>query len=282
MTVSVITGSSTGIGAATALRLARDGHSVVATMRNPDGSDLAARAATEGVELDIRPLDVADEDSVETLFKGVYNDHGRVDVLVNNAGLGTGGLVEETNLDVYARVMETNFFGVLRCTKAVLPSMREQGSGCVVAVSSQAGRIAAPNMSPYTSSKFALEAAMEGLAAEVGRLGIRVAIIEPGMILTPIWGKVELKAPPEAYAHIVGRLTSMVMREMQSGSTAEEVADCIAEAIVAEPPKLRWLVGQGAERNVRNRASWTDEEAIAIWNQPDDDGFMKDIFAGDD
>ncbi len=282
MTVSVITGSSTGIGAATALRLARDGHTVVATMRNPDASDLAKLATAEGLQLDIRPLDVTDAASVETLFKGVFNDHGRVDVLVNNAGLGMGGLVEETDVDVYAHVMETNFFGALRCTKAVLPSMREQGSGCIVAVSSQGGRIAAPNMSPYSSSKFALEAAMEGLAVEVGRVGIRVAIIEPGMILTPIWGKVEMKAPPEPYAHIVGRLTSMVMREMQSGSTAEEVADCIAEAIVADPPKLRWLVGQGAERNVRNRESWTDEETIAIWNQPDDDGFLKDIFAGDE
>ncbi|MGH2758956.1 MAG: SDR family oxidoreductase [Actinomycetota bacterium] len=281
MKVSVITGSSTGIGAATALRLTRDGHSVVATMRNPDASDLAKLGADAGVELDIRPLDVTDDSSVDTLFTGVLHDYGRVDVLVNNAGLGTGGIVEETEMDVYARVMETNFFGALRCAKAVLPSMREQVSGCIVAVSSQAGRIAAPNMTPYTSSKFALEAAMEGLAAEVERLGIRIAIIEPGMILTPIWGKVDIRPPSEPYAHIVGRLTSMVMREMQSGSTADEVADCIAAAIAAEPPKLRWLVGQGAERNVRNRASWTDEETIAIWNQPDDDAFMKAIFAGD-
>jgi len=282
MTVSVITGSSTGIGAATALRLARDGHSVVATMRNPDASDLGANASAESLEIDVRPLDVTDGGAVDALFKGVLKDYGGVDVLVNNAGVGVGGIVEETDVDVFVRTMETNFFGAIRCTKAVLPSMREKGSGCIVAVSSQGGRISAPNMAPYSASKFALEAAMEALAVEVARHGIRVVIVEPGTILTPIWGKVEVRAPDEAYAHVVGRLTSMVMSEVRQGSKAEEVADCIGEAIVAEPPKLRWLVGRGAERNVRNRARWTDEEFIDMWNQPDDDAFLKQILAGDD
>lgn len=281
MTVSVITGSSTGIGRATALRLARDGHQVVATMRTPNASDIEDSAKTEGLTLDVRPLDVTDDTSVETLFKRVIADYGRVDVLVNNAGLGVGGIFEETDLDVYVQTMDTNFFGAIRCTKAVLPSMRELGSGCVVAVSSQGGRISVPNMTPYCASKFALEAAMEGLAAEVERLGIRVVLIEPGMILTPIWGKVRPQSSSEDYAHIVGRLTQIVMHDAMHGSTPEQVADCIAEAIVAEPPRLRWLVGQGAERNVRNRASWTDEANIAVWNQPDDDAFMETMLAGE-
>jgi NAD(P)-dependent dehydrogenase (short-subunit alcohol dehydrogenase family) len=177
--------------------------------------------------------------------------------------------------------METNFFGALRCTKAVLPSMRERGSGCIVAVTSQAGRLAAPLMTPYCSSKFALEAAMEGLAVEVGRHGIRIAIIEPGAILTPIWGKVDIVAPEGPYGHLIGRLSSMVMHDVSRGSSAKEVADCIAEAMSADPPKLRWLVGQGAERNLRNRASWSDEEYVSVWNQPNDDGFMKDMLAGE-
>ena len=281
MTVTVITGSSTGIGEAAALRLARDGHTVVATMRTPSASQLGEKAKAEGLDIDIRALDVTDTDSVESLFKGVFADHARVDVLVNNAGIGLSGSVEDLDVNKYVESMETNFFGAMRCTKAVLPAMREQGSGCIVAVTSQAGRVASPLMTAYSSSKFALEAAMEGLAAEVDRHGIRVTIIEPGMILTPIWTKVDIVPPEGPYGHLIGRLSSFVMKEMAKGSTAEEVADCIAESITAEPPKLRWLVGQGAERNVRNRASWTDEEQIRIWNQPDDDEFLKEMLAGD-
>lgn len=281
MTVSVITGSSTGIGQATALRLARDGHTVVATMRTPQASTLVETAEAEKLDIDVRALDVTDDEAVKETFESVLRDCGRVDVLVNNAGIGGSGPVEDLDIERYVETMETNFFGAMRCTKAVLPSMREQGSGCIVAVTSQAGRLATPLMTTYCSSKFALEAAMEGLAAEVARLGIRVAIVEPGAILTPIWGKVDVRAPEGPYGHLIGRLSSVVMHDVAKGSSAEEVADCIADAITADPSKLRWLVGQGAERNVRNRASWTDEEFVEIWNQPDDDGFMNAILAGE-
>ncbi len=274
MTVSVITGSSTGIGRAAALRLSRDGHTVVATMRNPSASDLP-----EGI--DVRALDVTDGAAVEQVFKGILSDHGRVDVLVNNAGIGGGPSVEDAEMDQFVQTIETNYLGAIRCTKAVLPSMRERGSGCVVAVTSQGGRIAVPLMTPYCASKFALEAAMEGLAVEVGTLGIRVAIVEPGAIITPIWGKVEPRAPEGPYAHLIRRLTSFVIHDVGRGSSPDEVADCIAEAIATETPKLRWLVGQGAERNIRNRQSWTDEQFGEIWNQPDDDAFMKAILAGE-
>lgn len=281
MTVTVVTGSSTGIGAATVLRFARDGHRVVATMRTPSASNLAETAEAEKLDIDVRPLDVTDGDAVKETFESVLRDYGRVDVLVNNAGIGGSGPVEDLDLDRYADTMETNFFGALRCTKAVLPSMREQGSGSIVAVTSQAGRIAAPLMTPYCASKFALEAAMEGLAVEVARLGIRVAIIEPGAILTPIWGKVDIVPLEGPYGHLIGRLSSFVAHDVGRGSSAEEVADCIAESISTDEPRLRWLVGQGAERNIRTRSSWSDEEFVRVWNQPDDDGFMKDMLAGE-
>ena len=281
MTVSVVTGSSTGIGRSAALRLARDGHTVVATMRTPDASDVVSAAAAEGLAIDARALDVTDGEAVERVFKGILADHGRVDVLVNNAGIGGGPSIEDADIDQFVQTIETNYLGAIRCTKAVLPSMREQESGCIVAVSSQGGRFTAPLMTPYCASKFALEAAMEGLAVEVASRGIRVAIIEPGAIITPIWGKVEPRAAEGPYAHLIRRLTSMVVHDVSRGSSADEVADCIAEAITTDKPRLRWLVGQGAERNVRNRRSWTDEEFIEIWNQPDDDGFMKAILAGD-
>jgi NAD(P)-dependent dehydrogenase (short-subunit alcohol dehydrogenase family) len=275
MTVTVITGSSTGIGYAAALRLAADGHHVVATMRTPDASDLSVVAKERGLDVEVRALDVNDDASVEKLFAAV----GAVDVLVNNAGLGgSGGVVEEVGLDVFRAIMETNYFGALRCIKAVLPSMRERESGCIVNVTSQAGLIAMPSMAPYCASKFALEAASESLAVEVAPFGIRVSLIEPGMILTPIWTKVDVTPPTGPYAPIRKRLGHTVLQEMTLGSPAEVVADCIAEAIVAEPPQLRWLTGQGAERNIRNRSSLTDAEWIDLWTRTSNDEFNVRMF----
>ncbi len=272
MTVSVITGCSTGIGYSTAVRLAEDGNQVVATMRNPSASDLATVAKERGAELEVRALDVNDDDAVEALFKDVIATRGGVDVLINNAGLGGGSTaVEESSLDYYREIMETNFFGALRCMKAVLPSMRERGSGCIVNVTSQAGLIPMPGMSAYTGSKHALEAATESLAIEVAPFGIRVALIEPGLILTPIWMKVDASLPTGPYAPVRTRLGGTVIEEFPHGSPPEDVADCIAEAITTDSPKLRWLVGHGAARNVKRRSAMTDEEWIAIWNGPDDE-----------
>jgi NAD(P)-dependent dehydrogenase (short-subunit alcohol dehydrogenase family) len=270
MTVTVVTGSSTGIGYATALRLARDGHHVVATMRTPASSDIAVVAKEEGLDLEVRALDVTDDTSVETLFESV----GPVDVLVNNAGISIGRAMEEATMDDYRQTMETNFFGAVRCTKAVLPSMRERGSGCIVSVSSQGGRIAVPTLGPYSASKFALEAAMETLAAEVASFGVRVAIIEPGAIITPIIQKTAFPSPESPYINIYSRFGALAVHDFGQGSAPEVVADCIAEAITCEPSHLRWLTGQGAERNVRNRAAMTDEDAIRIWNLDDNAEFL--------
>ncbi|HUQ39014.1 MAG TPA: SDR family oxidoreductase [Acidimicrobiales bacterium] len=278
MTVSVVTGCSTGIGYDTALRLAADGHRVVATMRTPESCDVEAVARDSGVDLEVRALDVDDDASVAALFAGVLASHGQVDVLVNNAGIAGGGAVEETPLETYRQVMETNFFGALRCMQAVLPGMRERGAGCIVNVTSQAGRFAAPIMGAYSASKWALEAATESLAAEVAPFGIRVALIEPGMVLTAIWSKVDMTPPTGPYAPARKRLGLNVMTEMAKGSTGAEVADCIAEAISTPEPRLRWLVGQGAERNIANRRAMTDEEWIRIWNAPTDE-YMAVIFA---
>jgi NAD(P)-dependent dehydrogenase (short-subunit alcohol dehydrogenase family) len=270
MTIAIVTGSSTGIGYATALRLARDGHRVVGTMRDPDSSDLASAAKQQALDVEVLPLDVTDGTAISELFADVITRHGTVDVLVNNAGVGDGAVVEGTDLDTYRRVMETNFFGALACIKAVLPSMRERGSGSIVNVSSQAGQIAFPNMSAYCSSKWALEALSESLAVEVAPLGIRVAIVEPGLILTPIWSKMDMTPPAESYANVVTRLATTVIEEMAFGTTSEAVADTIAEAISTDSPQLRWLTGHGAVRNVVNRRSKTDQEWIDLWHGPED------------
>jgi NAD(P)-dependent dehydrogenase (short-subunit alcohol dehydrogenase family) len=275
MTVAVVTGSSTGIGYATALRLARDGHHVVATMRTPASCDIEQAAKDEGLDLEARALDVDDDASVDALFKDV----GDVDVLVNNAGISIGRAMEEASLDDYRQTMETNFFGTIRCTKAVLPSMRERGSGCIATVTSQAGRLAVPTLSPYSASKWALESAMEALAAEVAAFGIRVVLIEPGAITTPIIGKSEFPSPDSVYMPVYVKFGTIAIHDFGNGSAPEVVADCVAEAIAAEPYRLRWLTGQGAERNIRVRAAMSDEESIGLWGTADNDEFRKTMLA---
>ncbi len=278
MGVALVTGCSTGIGYATARRLGRDGFHVVASMRDPSASDLGDVAKADGSELEVRALDVDDGAAVDALVGELIDAHGGVDVLVNNAGLGgSGGVLEEAPIDVFRRIMETNFFGAVRCMQAVLPTMRERGSGTIVNVTSQAGRLAIPGMAPYCSSKWALEAASEALASEVAPFGIRVALIEPGVIMTAIWSKVDLTPPTGPYAPKLNRLAQTVMADIVHASTADEVADCISEAISTTTPRLRWLTGQGAERYIAMRARFSDEEFIALWNHPDEEEFLRQV-----
>ncbi len=262
--IAVITGSSTGIGHATALRLARDGYHVIATMRRPDGSDLVDLAAAEGLALETAALDVTEEQSVEGLFGAVFERHGHVDVLVANAGVGGGGgALEMASLDDFRTAMETNFFGALRCIKAVVPSMRARESGTIVAMSSQAGRLAPPTMPAYVASKWALEGAMESFAGSVAPFGIRVAIIEPGTIVTPIFSKGDV-GPPSPYQASTDVFLHQLMHDLERGSEPALVADCVANAITTGDPQLRYLVGQGAERNLRVRTSMTDQEYVEV------------------
>src|SRR5690349_18914985 len=175
----LITGTSSGIGFATALELARAGHKVFATMRNPARSpDLEAIGAREQLPIEIRTLDVDSDDSVESCFASIGET---VDVLVNNAGVEYHGAIEELSMEAFLATMNTNYFGAVRCIKAVLPKMREARNGCIINISSVAGRIACSPLGPYSASKFALEALSEALAGEVKPFNIRVAIVEPGI-----------------------------------------------------------------------------------------------------
>jgi NAD(P)-dependent dehydrogenase (short-subunit alcohol dehydrogenase family) len=263
--VAVVTGASTGIGEATALRLARDGYRVVATMRTPDRSTLPEVASAEGIDLTTAALDVDSDESVDAAFSTVVEHYGRVDVLVANAGIGGGGgTFEEATLDDFRSTMETNLFGAMRCIKAVLPQMRERRSGTIVGMSSQAGRIAPPTMPAYAASKWALEGALESLAASVVAFGVRVAIVEPGTILTPIFGKGEMRPGHADYQLARDVFMGMLMHDLERGSDPSVVADCVADAIATDDPKLRYLVGQGAERNVGLRDSLGDEAYLAL------------------
>src|SRR4051794_18810851 len=197
MGIAVVTGTSTGIGLATAVSLARAGHSVFAGMRNLDrGEELRRLSAKENLPITVVQLDVDSDSSVDAAIAKVLADHGSIDVLVNNAGIGGGGPAELVPLALYRQIMETNFFGSLRCIKAVLPSMRKRRSGCIINVTSIAGRMCTGMQSPYAASKWALEALSEGLGQELSPFNIRVAIVEPGVIATPMTLRDRPTPPP--------------------------------------------------------------------------------------
>ncbi len=188
--ITVVTGANSGIGRAIAVHLAGQGHTVYGTVRSFDkAGKLNAMAADAHVDVKLVALDVADDASVRAGLTHVLDEAGRVDVLVNNAGVGGNGVVEEAPIDTYADVMNVNLYGALRCLKAVLPTMRERRSGTIVNVTSVTGRLAALAQAPYVASKWALEGVSEELAQEVARFGIRVAIIEPGITKSAMFAK---------------------------------------------------------------------------------------------
>ncbi|HET7343328.1 MAG TPA: SDR family oxidoreductase, partial [Methylomirabilota bacterium] len=229
MPVALVTGCSSGIGLATALHFAREKYDVWAGVRDSAGAT-TLREAIERETLPVRvlPLDVNDTASVDAGVGEVMAKAGGVDVLVNNAGIGGGGPIEDVPLDFVKRLFETNYFGVIRVTRAVLPSMRARRGGAIVNVSSIGGRVAIAGHGHYCAVKHALEAASEALAQEVQGFGIRVAIVEPGVVVTPIFAKARRFADPASpYAVHTRRLLLFYQMQMKTPSQPADVARVI-------------------------------------------------------
>ncbi len=268
----LITGCSTGIGRVTAVTLARTGHTVVATMRRPDDHpDLPALAAEERLALHVAALDVEDDESVHRAVEASLATHGGIDVLVNNAGIGGSGPIEEAPLDLFRRTFETNVLGAVRCARAVLPAMRARGSGAIVNVTSLAGRLVIGAHGPYAASKFALEAVSEALAQEVAGFGIRVAIVEPGVIATPILKKARPPLPESAYPHH-RRLRALLAASFRAYQAPPElVADAIRRFIESDDRTLRHPVGPDFAVLMGWRQRLSDEGWVALGALDDDE-----------
>ncbi len=250
--IALVTGTSTGIGLSAAIHLAQAGFHVVATLRNLDKAEpLRARAAAERLSLEVRELDVQSDASVHACVEGVLKDHGRIDVLVNNAGAGFLGSMEQTSSEALQRTLDVNFVGVWRVTRAVFPAMRRQRSGHVLAVTSVGGLIGQPFNDAYCAAKFAVEGFYESLAPVARRLGIHLSLIEPGAVNTEFVANVmatgsemntaqlaEYQPLFDAYMHSVRGSYA------QAGQTADEVARVIVQAATAEQPSLRYITSE--------------------------------------
>jgi NAD(P)-dependent dehydrogenase (short-subunit alcohol dehydrogenase family) len=259
----LITGASTGIGFATAIHLARGNYQVSAGVRSPKKAEQLQTAIDSGLPIQMVQLDVDDDRSVTNAAEEVRRNAGNIDVLVNNAGILGGGPLEFVPIETAKQVFETNYFGAVRMIRAVLPQMRERQSGAIVNITSLAGRFASGGAVHYSASKSALEAASECLAIEVRPYGIRVAIIEPGVIATPIFSKAQaLNLDGNPYATPLRRMMKFFEAQLSRPTWPEAVAAVVQEALETDSPKLRYPVGKDAELLLKMRQQVSDEEWI--------------------
>jgi short-subunit dehydrogenase len=263
--VAIVTGSSSGIGLETSLLLAKNGFYTYATMRNTDKSTrIKEIAKNDGVPLEILQLDVTDDKSIADAIDVIDNRHKRIDVLVNNAGYEHHGAVEELSMDEIKTQFETNFFGAVRVTKAVLPTMRKQRSGAIVNVSSIGGIMGVPLNSAYVGSKFALEGFSESMKYELEGFGIKVILIEPGAVNTNFLDNAKQAQtamnPDSPYAEFSKKLSEGVRESFRTSSSPKQVAEVILSAIKSEKPNTRYLVGNDAVVIQERRKSSSDSE----------------------
>jgi NAD(P)-dependent dehydrogenase (short-subunit alcohol dehydrogenase family) len=258
----LITGSSSGIGRATAERFAARGWRVFASMRDPErGASLRTRAAEAGWRLTTPALDVTSDESVAAAAAAVLGETGgRLDVLINNAGYYQFGALEETSPAELRAQLETNVVGVQRVTRAVLPAMRVRRAGTIVTIGSVSGRVALPMVGPYHASKWALEGMIEALRLELIPFGVRVALIEPGLYHTALHDNERLAAGAAAdspYADLLAsyrRQNAKLARQDDLGP----LIDVIERAATSENPRLRWPVGPTSVTGGRLRAFLPD------------------------
>jgi NAD(P)-dependent dehydrogenase (short-subunit alcohol dehydrogenase family) len=270
--VAIVTGSSGGIGLATSLALARKGYLTYATMRNLAKRDsIQSVADKQHLPIRVVQLDVTDENSIKKAIQSILSEAGRIDLLVNNAGYALTGAFEDIGIDEIEAQYETNVFGVIRVTQAVLPIMRKQGSGRIINISSGAGRIGYPGGSAYVSSKFALEGLSESMAYEIEQFGIKTVLVEPGFVRTNFGENIVIARKTQntnsPYSQMMQMMSSIRDKMLKNASDADLVAEVVVEAATAQEPNLRYLAGKDVQQMVAAKRSMSDEEFQKMMKQ---------------
>jgi NAD(P)-dependent dehydrogenase (short-subunit alcohol dehydrogenase family) len=263
--VAVISGSSSGIGLETSLALARNGFLTYATMRNLKKADsMNILADKERIPIRVIQLDVTDDKSVNDAIQTITSDAGRIDVLVNNAGYGLFGAFEDLSIGEIKDLYETNFFGLVRLTQAVIPTMRKQQSDRIVNLRSGAGIFGFPGGSAYVSSKFTVEGLSESISYELEPFGIKVILVEPGFIKTN-FGQAMVIAkksqdPNSPYSQMMQKVAANSSSMADNAAPADLVANVILEAVTSKEPNLRYLAGKDVETWAANKRTMSDTE----------------------
>jgi NAD(P)-dependent dehydrogenase (short-subunit alcohol dehydrogenase family) len=278
MRSALITGTSKAIGFKTALAFARAGYRVHATMRNPSESPaLSELADQENLPISVTAKDVDSNESVRAGIGAIQSHHAPVDVLVNNAGIECFGSIEEVSVDDFRAVMETNYFGALRCIKALLPQMRERGKGTIINISSVAGTFSHPPATPYCASKWALEALTEGLACEMKAFGVRVMLVEPGIIDTAMAQRIS-RNTNSAYPH-AARIAALFSATLTNAPVSPSVvAQKVLEIAMSDTWQFRHPVGPDAMPLIAWRKGMSDEEWVDL-HSADDATFQRRMAA---
>src|SRR2546426_5336135 len=252
--------------------MVRNAFLTFATMRNLEkGRNLKSIAEREKLPLKLVQLDVTDERSVNNAIQSITTEANRVDVLVNNAGYALGGPFEDLAMDEIKAQYETNLFGLIRTTQAVLPIMREQKSGIIVNISSGNGRIGVPTASAYVSTKFAVEGLSESMSYELEPFGIKVVLVEPGVIRTNFSSGMVLakkaQDPNSPYSQMMQRMGATLQQLEQNGSDVDLVASIVLKAATNANPELRYLAGKDVENWVEAKRKMSDSEFINSMKQ---------------
>ena len=264
--IAIVTGSSSGIGYETSLYLARNGFITYATMRNLNKSENIRLTATkENLPIHIKQLDVTDDTSVKNAVKAISSETRRIDILVNNAGYALNGAFEDLAMEEVKAQYETNVFGLIRTTQAVLPIMRNQKSGIIVNISSGTVTMGGfPGGSAYVSTKYAIEGLSKSMAYELEPFGIRVVLVEPGVIRTNFFSSVvsakKSQDSNSPYSQIMQKMSANLEPRLKNGSSADVVAKVVLDAVTSETPSPKYLAGKDIETLMQAKRSMSDEE----------------------
>jgi NAD(P)-dependent dehydrogenase (short-subunit alcohol dehydrogenase family) len=261
MATIFITGANSGIGLETALHMARRGHRVIAGCRNPDAAaDLLSARDDDALDLDLLKVDLLDQGSMQSTIDALVEREGGLDVLVSNAGIGGGRSLEETPMDEFREVFETNVFGTITLMQAVIPHFRRQASGRLVNVTSLAAVNVFGCHGTYSSSKAAVETVCTALSQELAAFNVHVSLIEPGCIMTPMWEKGSMPPEDSPYQVSFGRLMKFGEFGLGRAATTADCAAAIQDAIESDTPRFRYPVGPDAEDFFRAYTALNDDE----------------------